>query len=133
MELVARSDHRVVMENWGVDVQKSQAKHNTNSNLLFYWRLQVQYHANWECICDQVRGDIQCRIRKIKGVDVDTHRRRSHRRFPGASNGAALKNAGENKGESLTSDDSHHDDGHTAKGFVAKSHIQRQHGELNEA
>lgn len=93
----------------------------------------MQYHANWERICDQVGNNIQCRIRKIKGVDIDTFRPRYHRRFPGASHGAALEDAGQNEGESLARDDSHHDRGHAAKGFVAESHVQRKYGELNEA
>lgn len=88
----------------------------------------MQYHANWECICDHVGDNIQCRIRKIKGVDIDTFRPWYHRRFPGASNGAALEDAGQNEGESLTSDDPHHDDGHMAEGFVAESHVQRKYG-----
>lgn len=93
----------------------------------------MQYHANWERICDQVRDNIQSRIRKIKGVDINTFWCRSHCWLPGASHGAALKDAGENKSNPLARDDSHHNNGHASKGFIAESHVQREYGELDEA
>lgn len=56
-----------------------------------------------------------------------------HPCVPGAPHGAALKDAGQNEGESLAGDDSHHDDGHFVKDVITESHIQREHGELDEA
>lgn len=46
-----------------VNVQETQAEHNTDCKLLFGWRLKTKNHSDRHGIGDQVSQDIQRRIR----------------------------------------------------------------------
>lgn len=94
-------------------LQQSKAKYNPKADLLSSGHAELDDKWDGQCVSHDVRCNIHCRIREIKGIDIDAGLVCGwDSDVVGCRNGLALEYAGKDVGSSLAANNSHHDEGY---------------------
>ena len=92
------------------------------------------HKGNWQGVGEDVREDVDSRVGKVEGIDVDTLLSLHwYRDIICGRNRRALEDASKDVSSCLASYNSHHEEGCLAEHLVAETGVQGENRDLDEA
>jgi hypothetical protein len=115
-------------------LQESQTQYHSQTDLLSSRHTQLRHQRKRQSIGENIRKDINSRIRQVKSIDIDTLLiRRQDSDVVRSLDRRALEDTRQDIGSSLTTHDSHHEEGDFSERLVAEAGIECEDRDLDEA
>jgi hypothetical protein len=115
-------------------LQESQTQYHSQTDLLSSRHTQLRHERKRQCIRQNIRKDINSRIRQVKSINIDTFLiRRQDGDVVRRLDRGTLEDARQDIGASLTTHDSHHEEGDFSERLVAEAGVECEDRDLDEA